>query len=107
MTFRIRGTNLLIRSRGKLPHWEKEDGVYFITFRLDGTLPKEIIEKLIRWKKMELQIFQKLQKKELEEKESLINLQYIQKIEDYVENPVKAGLCRDWKEWPWSGLRWE
>lgn len=22
-----------------------------------------------------------------------------------IENPVRAGLCRRWEEWPWSGLR--
>ena len=25
-------------------------------------------------------------------------------IEYTLENPVKAGLCRRWEEWPWSGL---
>jgi REP-associated tyrosine transposase len=22
-----------------------------------------------------------------------------------VKNPVRAGLCQDWRHWPWSGLR--
>ena len=21
-----------------------------------------------------------------------------------VDNPVRAGLCQDWRHWPWSGL---
>jgi hypothetical protein len=29
-----------IRSRGRLPHWEKEDGLYFITFHLDDSLSR-------------------------------------------------------------------
>ena len=28
-----------IRNRGRLPHWEKEEGLYFITFHL-GTLSR-------------------------------------------------------------------
>jgi S-adenosylmethionine decarboxylase proenzyme len=35
-----------IRERGRLPHWEKEDGIYFVTFRLADSLPQNILEKL-------------------------------------------------------------
>lgn len=37
-----------IRSRGRLPHWETEGGVYFVTFRLADSLPKEVIEAIRR-----------------------------------------------------------
>jgi hypothetical protein len=29
-----------IRRRGRLPHWEKDGGLYFITFLLADSLPK-------------------------------------------------------------------
>ncbi len=32
------------RTRGRLPHWEKQGGIYFVTFRLAGSLPKDAIE---------------------------------------------------------------
>jgi putative DNA methylase len=32
------------RARGRLPHWEKPGGIYFVTFRLAGSLPREVIE---------------------------------------------------------------
>ena len=32
--------------RGRLPHWEVEDGVYFVTMRVHGTLPKSAEEEL-------------------------------------------------------------
>lgn len=35
-----------IRNRGRLPHWEKDAGLYFLTFRLADSLPKAILEKI-------------------------------------------------------------
>jgi len=35
-----------IRERGRLPHWEKEDGIYFVTFRLADSLPNDVLKKL-------------------------------------------------------------
>jgi len=33
-----------IRDRGRLPHWEKEGAIYFITFRLADSLPKSVLD---------------------------------------------------------------
>jgi REP element-mobilizing transposase RayT len=35
-----------VRGRGRLPHWEMEGGVYFITFRLADSIPKNVLETL-------------------------------------------------------------
>ena len=35
-----------IRSRGYLPHWESHHAIYFITFRLADSLPRELVELL-------------------------------------------------------------
>ena len=35
-----------IRDRGRLPHWEKESATYFITFRLDDSQPKSVLERI-------------------------------------------------------------
>jgi REP element-mobilizing transposase RayT len=35
-----------IRNRGRLPHWEKEEGLYFITFHLADSLPKSVLAKI-------------------------------------------------------------
>jgi len=35
-----------IRDRGRLPHWEKEGAVYFITFRLVDSLPKSVLDRI-------------------------------------------------------------
>jgi REP element-mobilizing transposase RayT len=39
-----------IRDRRYLPHWEVPKGVYFVTFRLGGSLPEFVLEEL--WAKM-------------------------------------------------------
>jgi REP element-mobilizing transposase RayT len=35
-----------IRNRGHLPHWEKEEGLYFITFHLADSLPRSVLAKI-------------------------------------------------------------
>ncbi len=32
-----------VRTRGKLPHWEEEYAIYFVTFRLADSLPKSVL----------------------------------------------------------------
>jgi putative transposase len=36
-----------IRSRGRLPHWESEHGIYFVTFRLADSLPQAVLRDLL------------------------------------------------------------
>ncbi len=35
-----------IRNRGRLPHWEKEEGLYFLTFHLADSLPQAVLAKI-------------------------------------------------------------
>src|SRR5579872_1016804 len=35
-----------IRNRGRLPHWERDSGLYFITFRLADSLPLPVLKKV-------------------------------------------------------------
>jgi REP element-mobilizing transposase RayT len=32
-----------VRSRGRLPHWEADDAIYFVTFRLADSLPRAVL----------------------------------------------------------------
>ena len=41
-----------IRSRGYLPHWEKEHAVYFVTFRLADSLPQKLIAEIRRERRL-------------------------------------------------------
>jgi REP element-mobilizing transposase RayT len=40
------GSGLTIRHR-RLPHWEVEEAVYFVTFRLADSLPKHALQKIV------------------------------------------------------------
>jgi len=41
-------TSFRIRSRGRLPHWELDDAVYFFTYRLHDALPQKVLAELER-----------------------------------------------------------
>lgn len=47
-TSRPRADEIKIRNRGHrpLPHWETHGGTYFITFRLDGSVPESVLREL-------------------------------------------------------------
>jgi type I restriction enzyme R subunit/putative DNA methylase len=47
-----KGGEIRIRSRGYLPHWEREGGVYFITFRLGDSLPQHVLEQIREHRRM-------------------------------------------------------
>ena len=79
-------TQFTIRSRGRLPHWELENGTYFVTVRVAGTLPSRVVSRL---KEEEEQ--KKEQSSELEARGMLIK-----PIDDYLDTgrgdcPLKVG----------------
>jgi hypothetical protein len=39
-------TRVHTRSRGYLPHWEIDNAIYFITYRLADSLPRHVVEQL-------------------------------------------------------------
>jgi REP element-mobilizing transposase RayT len=43
---RLRFGEVIIRDRGRLPHWEKESATYFITFRLADSLPSSVLDRI-------------------------------------------------------------
>lgn len=48
----VRSLAITKRSRGYLPHWERNNGTYFVTFRLADSLPQAVLEELLRHKRM-------------------------------------------------------
>ena len=42
----MRIADSITRDRGRLPHWEKDNAIYFITFRLADSLPKSVLERI-------------------------------------------------------------
>ncbi|MBX7131272.1 MAG: DEAD/DEAH box helicase [Fimbriimonadaceae bacterium] len=47
---------VLIRDRGKLPHWEQDARTYSITFRLAGTLPQKVLKQIEQQRDLQLQL---------------------------------------------------
>ena len=43
---RPRFGDVIIRDRGRLPHWERNSATYFITFRLHDSLPRFVLEQI-------------------------------------------------------------
>ena len=80
-----------IRDRGRLPHWEKESATYFVTFRLDDSLPKTVLER-IESERDNLAKTAKQFERELTTSERIKMKQLSTKvIEQYLDN--SAGSC--------------
>lgn len=67
-----------IRNRGYLPHWESEDGIYFVTFRLADSLPQSVIRELRRTEFVKPKEEQRLARK----------------LEDFLDQGAGAGILR-------------
>jgi REP element-mobilizing transposase RayT len=42
----LRFGEVRVRNRGRLPHWEKDAGLYFLTFHLADSLPNSVLKKI-------------------------------------------------------------
>jgi REP element-mobilizing transposase RayT len=72
-----------IRSRGRLPHWELESGLYFVTFRLGDSLPKETLEG-IKERARVLLAWQRFGRKLSPGEENIVARYSPRKIEEYL-----------------------
>src|ERR671924_2014516 len=81
-----------IRSRGRLPHWERDSATYFITFRLADSLPQSVLKS---YEMERAAILRRAQanKRELtrSEQKQLAKL-FSEKVEAYLDAGV--GTCR-------------
>jgi hypothetical protein len=83
-----------IRDRGYLPHWEKESGLYFVTFRLVDSLPKEVSDKLVHLHRI-LKTAKSSGIKLSPSQEAAIAEYSPKRIEEYVDNGEGACYLRD------------
>lgn len=75
-----------IRNRGRLPHWEKEDGIYFVTFRLADSLPQEILQKLNYERDLNIKVLEKLDRKISIAEKKKIDFLFSEKLEEYLDS---------------------
>jgi putative transposase len=79
-----------IRNRGRLPHWEKEAGLYFITFHQADSLPKPVLAQLVERQRI-LKAAQDTDAHLLPEQKSLIDSYNRKRMEDYFDQGI--GSC--------------
>jgi REP element-mobilizing transposase RayT len=83
-----------IRDRGYLPHWEKDSGLYFVTFRLVDSLPEEVLEKIANTH----QIFKTAKRSGIKLsplQEALVAEYSPKKLEEYMDSGAGACYLRD------------
>jgi REP element-mobilizing transposase RayT len=79
-----------IRNRGRLPHWEKEEGLYFITFHLADSLPKSVVAKIAERRRI-LVAAQQSKAHLLPEQKAQLDAYSHARIEEYFDRG--AGSC--------------
>jgi REP element-mobilizing transposase RayT len=82
-----------IRDR-RLPHWEKEGALYFVTFRLADSLPRQVIEKMIERHKI-LEAAKENGANLLPHQKALVAEFNSSKIEEYFDRGIGACHLRD------------
>jgi REP element-mobilizing transposase RayT len=83
-----------IRQRGRLPHWEKEAGLYFVTFHLADSLPKPVLEKVSARYRV-LENAKRTGANLLPDQKALVEEYSIKRIEEYFDRGIGACPLRD------------
>ena len=88
---RPRFAEITVRDRGRLPHWEKDNATYFITFRLADSLPRTVLDRIASERASILQLAHQ-QSRDLTptEQQHLKSLSSV-RIEQYLDSG--AGSC--------------
>jgi len=82
-----------IRTR-RLPHWEKDEGLYFVTFRLADSLPRQVIERMMERHRI-LRAAKENGAHLLPHQKTLIAEFSSAKIEEYFDRGIGAWHLRD------------
>jgi REP element-mobilizing transposase RayT len=83
-----------VRDRGHLPHWERDSGFYFVTFRLADSLPREILARIVERNRM-LESARRSGLKLTPEQQNLIAAYSPGKIEEYFDRGKGACYLRE------------
>ena len=77
---------MIWRSRGYLPHIEASEGIYFVTFRLAGSLPGSLLELWRREREEIIQTAQQQGRNLSDFEKNRLNYLYQEKIEKYLDS---------------------
>jgi REP element-mobilizing transposase RayT len=68
-----------VRSRGRLPHWERDDATYFVTFRLFDSLPATALQRI----------------KEANQRSTPTSADYAHRLDAYLDQGSGASFLKD------------
>ena len=88
---RPRYGTVTIRDRGRLPHWEMDSGLYFVTFRLADSLPQELLERVGSEREAILARARQLQRELSADEQRRLALLFSREIERRLD--LGAGAC--------------
>lgn len=82
---------LRIRHRGRLPHWEIEKGTYFVTFRLNDSVPRKVADSYRFERENIIHTAQQLNRVLTDYELERLGKLYSEKIECYLDSGI--GNC--------------
>jgi REP element-mobilizing transposase RayT len=85
---------LHIRKGAYLPHWTREGGEYFVTFRLADSLPQSVLEELIAERQLALKKERIIKQYAASMNEKRVQLFLSQKVEAYLDSGSGASWMR-------------
>ena len=82
---------IIKRDSGRLPHWEFEGSTYFITFRLDDSLPKNVLAEISAERERLLRVNKKKNGNISADEQRRIAELFSSRIDEFLDNGI--GLC--------------
>ncbi len=93
----VRYGEITRRDRGKLPHLEKENGIYFVTFRLADSLPKSVTNQFKIERNEILKVLDRTERELSPAEKTRIDKLFSDKIDKYLDNGHGSCILRDEK----------
>ncbi|MEZ5346409.1 MAG: S-adenosylmethionine decarboxylase [Pyrinomonadaceae bacterium] len=92
---KVRFGEITKRGRGKLPHLEKEGGVYAVTFRLADSLPKKVLDRFRDERNETLRILDETDRELSHAEKKRIEKLFSNQIEEYLDRGFGSCLLRN------------
>ena len=80
-----------IRDRGYLPHWEKDNATYFLTFREAGSLPQSVLDRIESERRSVVQTARQLERDLSADERRKVQQLSTKGIEEYLDRG--SGVC--------------
>ncbi len=92
---KVKFGEVIKRERGRLPHWEKENGIYFVTFRLADSLPKNLLNQIKVERQEIIRILDKTERALSGSEKRRVDKLFSDRIEEYMDRGYGSCIFRD------------